>query len=34
MLAQLIDHMNATGNIWYATHADIARWCMKEAGDC
>ena len=31
MLSQLIDHMNATGDIWYATHADIARWCLEIA---
>jgi len=31
MLSQLIDHMNATGDIWYATHAEIARWCLETA---
>lgn len=32
ILAALIEHMNAAGDVWYATHADVARWCLKQAG--
>ncbi len=27
LLERLIGHMRATGQCWFATHADVARWC-------
>jgi peptidoglycan/xylan/chitin deacetylase (PgdA/CDA1 family) len=27
LLARLIAHMKAKGGCWFATHADVARWC-------
>ncbi len=32
ILEQLIAHIKAKGGAWFATHADIARWCLKAAG--
>ncbi len=29
ILDRLIQHMKARGNIWFATHADVARWCLR-----
>ncbi|MGI4798191.1 MAG: polysaccharide deacetylase family protein [Janthinobacterium lividum] len=31
VLEQLIAHMKATGPCWFATHADIARYCKENA---
>lgn len=32
ILEELIAHMKAAGGCWFATHADIARYCAAEAG--
>ena len=29
LLARLIAHMRARGKIWFATHEDVARWCLR-----
>jgi peptidoglycan-N-acetylglucosamine deacetylase len=29
ILEELIAHMKATGGCWFATHADVARWCAR-----
>ncbi|MGZ0189286.1 MAG: polysaccharide deacetylase family protein [Alphaproteobacteria bacterium] len=31
MLDQFVEHIKAAGDVWFATHADIARWCLKNA---
>ena len=31
VLAKLIAHMKARGECWFATHADIAKWCKERA---
>ena len=31
ILEDLISHMKAKGSCWFATHADIARWCRDNA---
>ena len=33
ILEALIAHINGRGGAWYATHADIARWCLENAPD-
>jgi len=32
LLARLIAHMKARGGCWFATHAQVARWCKEQAG--
>jgi peptidoglycan/xylan/chitin deacetylase (PgdA/CDA1 family) len=32
LLARLIAHMKARGGCWFATHAQVARWCKDQAG--
>lgn len=32
LLAELIEHMKGHDGVWYATHADIARYCLAQAG--
>lgn len=32
VLKSLIAHMKGAGDVWFATHADVARWCASEAG--
>lgn len=32
VLESLIEHMRGAGDIWFATHADVARWCLDRAG--
>jgi peptidoglycan/xylan/chitin deacetylase (PgdA/CDA1 family) len=32
MLDELIRHIQASGPVWFATHADIARYCKEHAG--
>ena len=32
LLARLIQHMKAAGNCWFATHQQVAEWCLKQAG--
>ncbi|MFZ4532332.1 MAG: polysaccharide deacetylase family protein [Alsobacter sp.] len=32
ILDEVIRHAKALGGCWFATHADIARWCRQEAG--
>ncbi len=31
LLADLIDHMKSRGSVWFATHEDIARYCLENA---
>lgn len=31
LLGDLIDHIRGTGDVWFATHADVARWCLEQA---
>jgi hypothetical protein len=31
MLEQLIEYVSGHGDVWFATHADIARYCMDNA---
>ena len=31
VLEQLIAHAKARGGCWFATHADVARWCKEQA---
>lgn len=31
MLERLIDHIKGRGDIWWTTHADLARWCLNNA---
>ena len=31
VLERLIAHMKAKGGCWFATHADVARWCKENA---
>ena len=31
IISDLIAHARARGDVWFATHADIARWCMANA---
>ena len=33
VLAALIDHIRAHDGVWFATHAEVARWCLAEAAD-
>ena len=32
VVEKLIAHMKARGGCWFATHADVARWCKAEGG--
>lgn len=32
VLERLIAHMKAKGGCWFATHAQVAEWCLAEAG--
>ena len=32
ILDNLIDHMKASGDVWFATHADIARYIKDTSG--
>ena len=32
VLEKLIAHAKARGECWFATHADVARWCKDQAG--
>lgn len=32
LLARLIAHMKARGGVWFATHAEVAQWCKRQAG--
>lgn len=32
IVEEVIRHARALGNVWFATHADIAKWCADEAG--
>ena len=32
ILDEVIRHAKALGGCWFATHADIARWCRQQAG--
>ena len=31
LLERLVAHMQARGGCWFATHADVARWCLQHA---
>jgi peptidoglycan/xylan/chitin deacetylase (PgdA/CDA1 family) len=32
ILEELIAHMQARGDVWFATHEQVARWCLTQAG--
>lgn len=32
VLEELLDHICGHDGVWFATHADVARWCRKQAG--
>lgn len=32
LLERLVRHMRAAGNVWFATHEQVARWCRDQAG--
>ena len=32
VLEKLIAHMNAHGDVWFATHEQVARYCLARAG--
>ncbi len=32
VLESLIEHIRGAGDVWFATHADVARWCLDRAG--
>ena len=32
VLERLIAHAKAAGQVWFATHADVASWCREQAG--
>ncbi len=32
ILEQLVEYINGYPDVWFATHADVARWCLEEAG--
>ena len=31
LLERLITHMQSTGDVWFATHEQVARWCWEKA---
>lgn len=33
LLERLVERMQATGECWFATHADVARWCRENASE-
>ena len=33
MLERLIDHMDATGSVWYATHEEVARYALESVAE-
>jgi hypothetical protein len=32
LLDRLVQHMKSFGDVWFATHEEVARWCKTEAG--
>jgi peptidoglycan/xylan/chitin deacetylase (PgdA/CDA1 family) len=32
LLERLIEHIKASGDVWFATHAELAGWCKEQAG--
>jgi peptidoglycan/xylan/chitin deacetylase (PgdA/CDA1 family) len=32
LLERLIEHIKASGKVWFATHAQLAEWCKQQAG--
>ncbi|MCC6716353.1 MAG: polysaccharide deacetylase [Acetobacteraceae bacterium] len=32
LLARLIAHIKASGDVWFATHEQVARWCLEHGG--
>ena len=32
ILDRLLQHMKSKGQVWFATHAEIAAWCKEHAG--
>ncbi|HKK37710.1 MAG TPA: polysaccharide deacetylase [Paracoccaceae bacterium] len=32
VLEELMEHIAGSGDVWFATHADVARWCKERAG--
>lgn len=33
MLEALVEYMRGKGDVWFATHADVARWCWENAAE-
>jgi hypothetical protein len=33
VIEKLIQHAKAKGEVWFATHADVARWCKEHGGE-
>jgi peptidoglycan-N-acetylglucosamine deacetylase len=33
LLAALLDHIKSHAGVWFATHADVARYCLEAAPD-
>jgi hypothetical protein len=31
VLQRLVAHMKARGGCWFATHEQVARWCVEQA---
>jgi len=31
LLQRLVAHMKARGGCWFATHEQVARWCLEQA---
>jgi peptidoglycan/xylan/chitin deacetylase (PgdA/CDA1 family) len=31
LLERLVEHIQARGQCWFATHAQVARWCLDNA---
>jgi hypothetical protein len=32
LLDRLVQHMKGFGDVWFATHEEVARWCKTQAG--
>lgn len=32
ILERLIDHIRSRGNVWFATHRDVAEYVLQQAG--
>lgn len=32
LLDRLVQHMKSFGDVWFATHEEVARWCKAKGG--